>query len=267
MIRPPLNWRWRLGLGALAFVLLALAYSYLSYRQHVRNPNDTTVPNAAQLWEGVEMVLRPRPSDNDRSWIATDTWASLSRLAVGLSLSILLGTLLGVAMGCFHTVEALLLPLISFLAKIPPPAMMAVFFILVGIDFNFFVITIVFGVVPITAQSIYQSVRKDVPEELIYKAYTLGASTIELIWDVIFRQVLPRVIETARLQIGPALVYLIAAEYANSEPGFGYRLRMCVRLSQMNVIYIYVIYLGLLGLAFDSLLTWIRRKTCPWYGA
>ncbi len=267
MIRQPLGWQWKVGLGVLAFVVLGLFYSYLSYRQHVRNPSDTTLPNASQLWDGLEQVLRPRESDDGRSWIATDTWSSLSRLSAGMGLGIFLGTLIGLAMGCFYTMEALLLPMISFLAKIPPPAMMAVFYILVGIDFSFFVITIVFGVVPITSHSIYQSVRKDVPEELISKAYTLGASTVELVWDVILRQVLPRVIETARLQVGPALVYLIAAEYANSEPGFGYRLRMCVRLSQMNIIYIYVVYLGLLGLTVDALLTWIRRKSCPWYGA
>src|SRR5690606_34151043 len=114
-----------------------------------------------------------------------------SGLAIGVAASIVIG----LAMGCFAHIEALLLPLLSFLAKIPPTAMLAVFFVLVGMGFELYVAMIAFGVFPTLAQAIYQSVKSDVPEELIYKAYTLGASHAELIWNVTFKQILPRVIE------------------------------------------------------------------------
>jgi len=43
-------------------------------------------------------------------------------------------------------------------------------------------------------------------------AYTLGASHMEVIWAVIFQYVLPKLIDAVRLVIGPAMVFLIAAE-------------------------------------------------------
>ena len=53
---------------------------------------------------------------------------------------------------------------------------------------------------------------REVPQELIDKSYTLGASNLEVVWCVIVRFILPKLLDAIRLQIGPAMVYLIAAE-------------------------------------------------------
>ncbi len=119
---------------------------------------------------------------------------------------------------------------------------------------------------PSLAQAVHQAAKKDVPDELIYKAYTLGGSQAELIWNVVYKQILPRLLEAVRLQVGPAMVYLLAAEWNNTDIGFGFRLRVTGRLLQMNVVYVYLVYLGLAGLAIDFALTWLRRKLCPWFG-
>ena len=49
-----------------------------------------------------------------------------------------------------------------------------------------YVAMITFGILPILTQTIYLAV-KDVPEENINKAATLGASKLEIIWNVIFK--------------------------------------------------------------------------------
>ena len=109
--------------------------------------------------------------------------------------------------------------------------------------------------------------KKDVSEHAIFKAYTLGASHAETIWNVVFRQILPRIIENIRLQIGPAMVFLVAAEWAVSgDAGFGYRLKMESRMQNMNVVYSYLIILGTSGLLIDWGLSSLRRKLCPWFG-
>jgi NitT/TauT family transport system permease protein len=69
-----------------------------------------------------------------------------------------------------------------------------------------------------------------------------------------------------RLQVGPAMVYLIAAEYAVGEIGFGFRLRMQQRLSDMSTVYIYLAILAAVGFLMDYSLTWLRRLLCPWFG-
>jgi NitT/TauT family transport system permease protein len=173
-------------------------------------------------------------------------------------------------MGCFRSIEAIFLPPLSFLAKIPPTAMIAIFLALEpwlrGLQVPLPVAVVVFGILPTLTQAIFQMAREDVPDELIYKAFTLGASQPEIIWDVIVRYVLPRMLEAVRLQVGPAMVYLIAIEWIYSDDGFGYRLRIQQRLLNMSVVYVYLAFLGIAGYLIDLALSGTRRLLCPWYG-
>ena len=85
---------------------------------------------------------------------------------------------------------------------------------------------------------------REVPSEVIDKSYTLGASHCEVIWNVIVPQIIPKFLDTVRLQIGPAVVYLIAAEMLKGDAGFGYRIRMRQRVTDMSVVYTYLALLS-----------------------
>src|SRR5207244_2314758 len=119
---------------------------------------------------------------------------------------------------------------------------------------------VAFGILPTLAQAVFEAAKKDVPDELIYKSYTLGASQGELIWNVIYKHILPRVLEAIRLQIGPSMVYLLAAEMMVADVGFGYRIRLQSRLLDMRVVYVYLFILGLAGFVMDNVLIRLRRK-------
>jgi NitT/TauT family transport system permease protein len=266
MIRQPISRRWQIVLGVASVLLLMLAYTWLSHRQHQKNPRDTTIPNWSQMREGVVRVFQPTKEYRGRSWFWVDAKATFTRHFTGLAVGVLLSVLLGLLMGCYAPAESFFVPSLSFLAKIPPTAMLAVFFVLVGTGFKMFITMIAFGVLPTLAQAVYQSAKNDVPEELVYKAYTLGASHLELIWNVIYKQVLPRILEAVRLQVGPAMVYLIAAEMLGADEGFGYRIRLQSRLLNMNVVYVYLVILGLAGYLMDFSLSFTRKKLCPWFG-
>ena len=169
-------------------------------------------------------------------------------------------------MGCYTFVEAALLPPVAFLARVPPTALLSITFVLFGLDLNYYIATISIGVTPVLAQTVFAAVREDVPEQLLFKARTLGASQAEVIVSVILPAVLPRMIDAVRLQVGPALVFLIAAEYVNADVGFGYQLRVQQKIIGMNVMLIYATILGLFGFAVDALLRLTRRTLSPWYG-
>ncbi len=169
-------------------------------------------------------------------------------------------------MGAYHWIEAPLSPIIAFLSKIPPTAMMPIYFVLVGTDQTMFTTMVGLGVFFSMAQAIYSAVQKDVSDDAIDKAYTLGASDIEILYEVIWKQILPRVIDNIRLQIGPAMIFLLAAEMLVGNAGMGYRIRMEARILNMNVVYIYLIILGLTGLLAERGLLMFRRRVAPWYG-
>ena len=238
-----------------------------SIQKQIDEARDRAVPTWQSLYvDGWRRVIEPQGLKKDQYWLWEDATATASRLLAGLAAGVTLSVILGVLMGAYAPIEAFFLPSLSFLAKIPPTAMLAVFFVLVGTEFDMYVTMIAFGTLPTLAQSIYQSAKKDVPESLVFKAYTLGASHAELIWNVIFKQILPRMIDAVRLQIGPAMVLLVAAEWMVAGEGFGYRLRLFYQRTDMSVVYLYLILLGVAGLLMDFALTWFRRWLCPWFG-
>ena len=114
-------------------------------------------------------------------------------------------------------------------------------------------------------QAIYQSVRDNVTDEAINKAYTLGASESEVIYEVIWKQILPNVIDCIRAQIGPAMIFLIAAEMVVSDAGLGYQIRMQSRVLNMNIVFVYLFVLGMIGVVAEYSLLWLRHRMCPWF--
>ena len=241
-----------------------MGYWKISYDQHLVNPKDTTLPTFVQIYDG--FIKTTTPDGSGKIWLIEDSKATMSRHALGLSLGILLSLFVGLGAGCFPAVESFTMPVLAFFSKIPPTAMIVVYFVLFGTNFQMFVAVVALGTAPILAQTICQFVQKDVSDHDIDKGYTLGASTGEIIWNIIFKKILPRIIESVRLQAGPALILLIAAEMMVADVGFGYRLRIQSRLLNMNVVFVYLIFLGIFYHAVDWSLRSTRQKICKWFG-
>lgn len=268
MIRQPISKWLFFTLAAAGIMIAALVYSGLSIRQTRINETQGVLPGVKGFVKGFAEIIEPRGRENNPkpSWLYTDLKATYWRLFLGLGMGTLVSILVGVAMGAYTAAESFFSPVVTFMAKIPPTAMLAVYMVVFGTHLEMYVSLVAFGVFFTMVQSIYQSVKKDVAADHINKAYTLGASELEVILEVIWKQVLPRVIDNLRLHIGPAMVFLIAAEMLFASEGFGYTIRQQSRLINMNVVYIYLTILGLSGILFDWILVHFRRWLCPWFG-
>ncbi len=252
----------KIVLSTLSVLLLVLGYTWISHRQHQVNPEDTTIPNWSQLAEGV--VKFTQPDRKGQRWLVEDSLATAKRLAAGISLGIVFGFMIGMSMGCITSLEAFLQPPISLLAKVPQTAALAVYFVFFGTGMEMYVAMISFGIIPTLAVTVYLAI-KDIPSEMLDKAYTLGASHFEIAFEVVFKQVLPKFIDAVRLCIGPAIVFLIAAEMVVGDVGFGYRIRLQFKLTNMNVVYPYLVFLACFGFLLDYMLRFLQAKICPWY--
>lgn len=263
MIRRPIQRSTAIWLGISSLLVLLGSYTWLAHRQHQKNPDDTTIPTWSQLKQGVIQMCEVNKRSGER-WVVVDAKATASRFFQGLALGAGLAVVLGLLMGCFAPVEAFFQPPLSLLAQIPPTAALAVFFVLVGTGREMYVAMIAFGVLPALAQTVYLAV-KEFPDELQYKSYTLGATHAEVIGSIILLQVLPKLIDALRLVIGPAMVYLIAAEMVVGDVGFGYRIRLQSKLLNMSVVYPYLALLAGFGFGMGYALRWLQQKLCPWY--
>lgn len=192
-------------------------------------------------------------------YLIVDTMQSLKRLTLGVVIGAFVALFFGLFMGCFTEFRALFYTSVSALAKIPPLAILPIIFLIRGVGEDAKIIIISLGIFPTMALDILLRVQ-EVHRELLIKAYTLGASTMEVVFKVIFPQVLPGLIHSIRLALGPAWVFLIASEAIASEAGLGYRIFLVQRQLGMNIILIYVVWIILLGLVMDlslrGLLSW-----------
>jgi NitT/TauT family transport system permease protein len=266
IIGSPLAPGTRAMLGVIGVALAVAAYEYYVWRHEQGGGNARFSPGFGQLWRAFGELTDVDPrTETVPFW--TDTWASLAILAKGLGLGITLAALAGIVMGVFSTVHAVFAPVVTAIAKVPPTAMIALFMVVFGVTGDTFkVALIVFGISPTLAIGI-MLVARAVPKNTIVKAYSLGASTPQVIAKAIVPQIVPQIIDMVRLSVGPAWIYLIAAEYINSSEGLGHGIELSKRMVRIDHILVYVIWLAILGTAIDFAFHGVSRLIAPWAAA
>ncbi len=264
-----MGWPLRLALGILPFVAVVGWYSYGSYQGHAENPKYKILPNLSQFREGLKQIFQERKHLRDGkevkyTWFAVDTIASLKRIGMALGITIGISVALGLFMGAFTIVDAFSSPLVRTMGKIPPMALLPLIFVLLGaMEDTTKVAIMVIGTLPVLTQDVYLKVQ-EVPRESIQKAFTLGASTLEVTVRVILAQAWPRILDSVRLMLGPLWALLIVSESIAATQGLGYRIYLQQRQINMNVIIPYVLWITILAIAMDQAIKlWIRWRH-PW---
>ncbi len=254
--------RWLLGV--LPFALIILIYIFASDARLAENASDKLLPSFGQMGETIHTyVLEPSKRTGEYLfWV--DTYSSLKRLLLGITIAALIGFTFGLLTGAIPTFYAPVAPLLTVISLVPPMALLPILFIVFGLDELSKVALIVIGVAPFIARDM-QRCTQEIPHEQIVKAQTLGASTWQILVRVLIPQLLPRLIHAVRLSLGAGWLFLIAAEAIASTDGHGYRIFLVRRYMSMDVILPYVAWITLLAFVLDWLLIKTSHKCFPWH--
>jgi NitT/TauT family transport system permease protein len=252
-----------LALGVLPFVALLLLYVMASHVRLAENPDDKLLPSLGTIASTFHSYAFEEDTRSGRVLFWADTWASIKRIGSALVISATLGMLLAVCIGVIPRARALLSPLLGTIAMIPPLAILPVLFIVLGLEETAKIALIVIGIAPCIARDLALRVG-ELPREQIIKAQTLGASTWQLIVRVVLPQLWPRLIDSLRLAMGSAWLFLIAAEAIASTEGLGYRIFLVRRYLAMDVILPYVVWITILAVATDLALRLLRKHAFRW---
>ncbi|MBN9432380.1 MAG: ABC transporter permease [Bosea sp.] len=253
-------------LALIPFVLVLGAYLVGSAARLAENPNDKLLPSLASLGAALQRMafsIDPRTGD---ILMLVDTEASLYRLFAALAISVAIGLILGIAIGLLPYMRAGLGAFVAVVSMVPPLALLPILFITMGLGEASKIALIVIGVAPVLIRDVALRVG-DLPPQQMIKAQTLGASTWQIVLRMVLPQTLPRLIDSLRLQIGPAWLFLIAAEAIASESGLGYRIFLVRRYLAMDVILTYVAWITLLAFLMDRGLALLQRRAFPWFAA
>ncbi len=245
------------------FAAVAIAYAIGSEIRLAANPSDKLLPSPATVWETMVRLTTEGDRRTGRILFWYDTWASLKRLFLGIGISALLGLVFGLLIGLLPLMRSFLAQFVAVLSMIPPLALLPILFIVFGLGELSKVVLIVIGTLPFLIRDLSQRTL-EIPQELLVKAQTLGASSWVIAIRVALPQVMPRLIQSVRLSLGPAWLFLIAAEAIASDLGLGYRIFLVRRYLAMDTILTYVLWITFLAFIIDWVLRWLSRHFFPW---
>lgn len=192
-----------------------------------------------------------------------DTVASLWRVGVGFLIAALFSIPIGVLMGSFASLRALLEPVFGLMRYMPAPAFIPLLIIYLGIDEAPKIALIVIGVFFFNALMTMDTV-KFVPKDLIESTYMLGGNRWQTLLRVIFPYVLPGILDACRINLAAAWQLVIVAELIAANEGLGRRISYAGRFFKTDEIFVGLIVIGIIGMGFDLLFQYFIRVAFRW---
>ncbi len=192
------------------------------------------------------------------------TLVSLQIVLGGFFLAVAIGIPLGVLMGWFKRIEAIVDPIFQLIRPIPPLAWipLSLLWFGIGIKSKIFVIWLS-AFVPCVINS-YTGIRLTDPL-LVKAALGLGVKRQwDLLREVAIPSSLPVILGGVRIGLGSAWMTLVAAELLASDAGLGYMMQMARRALEPSVIILGMLVIGVLGALMARGLKVLEKRICPW---
>ncbi len=194
--------------------------------------------------------------------------SSLIRLAIGYSLAILIGTLIGALLSLNGALYALFEPTLSMLISVPTIAWVPILLITLGLGEKT-VITAIFisAFFPVT----YNTMRgvHTIPPSISNAARTMGLEGAALFLKVLLPASMPSIINGLRLALGYSWRALVGAELlaALIEKGMGKMVYQARFFNDPAVMMVGLILIGVSGYLLDQFfLVTVERNTIEKWG-
>jgi NitT/TauT family transport system permease protein len=236
--------------SAAALVALWCVFSYGKLVDPLFLPSPTAIIGAGATLLGDGTLLQ-------------DMRASVSVIVTGWALAVVAGVPIGVLMGSFKLIEALVEPVVDFVRYLPVSALIPLLILYIGIGAEEKIAVIFIGTF-FQLVLMVADVAAHVPHEQLDVSYTLGASRAQVVARVLLPATLPGVMDTLRITMGWAWTYLIVAELVSADRGLGYLILNSMRGLFTDRIFVGLAVIGGLGLLFDLTFKWLHRRLLPW---
>jgi NitT/TauT family transport system permease protein len=196
----------------------------------------------------------------------TSLWPSLLVLLMGLTLAIIFGTLLGLALARFHVLDVGLTVYITFLYSIPSVALVPLIVLWAGYETTAKVIILfLFAFFPMVINT-YQGV-KAVDPKLLEVGRAFRCSERQLWGNIVLPAALPFIVTGIRLALGRGMIGMVLADLYTAISGIGYLIVRTASTFQVDKMFVPIVTLGLLGVTLTALLRFVEQRVAPWTAA
>ncbi len=190
---------------------------------------------------------------------------SLYRVFGSFFLAVITAVPIGVAMGMSRYARGVFDPPIEFYRPIPPLAYLPLTIIWFGIGESgkFFLIYLAcFAPIAINARAGVRSVSV----EQIHAAYSMGATSRQVIRQVVIKAALPEILTGMRVAIAFGWTTLVAAEMVAAKAGIGVMVLNAARFLATDIVFLGIVVIGAVAFIFDLIMRRMERALVPWKG-
>lgn len=190
---------------------------------------------------------------------------SFTRFGVAFLLCVLVGVPVGLLMGMYRSVRAILDPPIEITRPIPKLALLPLFIIWFGIGEVSKSILIIASLFPMMTISSMQAVRS-VSQRKIQAAQSLGATQFTVFRRVILPASLPGIFTGIRVSIGIGVTMLVAAEMVATSDGIAWMALTAADFMLTSIVLVGVSIMAVLGYTLDRLFRILENRLVHWSG-
>lgn len=188
--------------------------------------------------------------------------ASLGRVAIGFSLSAIVGIGLGILIGANPFMYDAVDPIFQVLRTIPPlawlPISLAAFRDSQPSAIFVIFITAIWPIIINTTVGVQQ-----IPQDYKNVARVLRLSKQKYFFKVLFPSAVPYIFTGLRIGIGLSWLAIVAAEMLVGGVGIGFFIWDSYNSSAMSEIMLALVYVGIVGLFLDRMVEFIASKVVP----
>lgn len=221
------------------------------------------LPAQAEHFDTAHLVAGTEFASSSFAAVVSTTGATILRVVAGLGLGFVLGVATGVAICYFRLFGRLVLPTITLLAPISPFAWLPVAIFLAGVG-NAAAIFLVFVAVYFIIVIATIAEIGAVPQTFINVARTMGASRPQVFYHVVLPAILPGLFMILRLNMFAAWMVVLIGESAGVGSGLGAVILLARNTANMNLVFLGLIVIGVVGLLFDLALRQVQNRMLYW---
>jgi len=179
-----------------------------------------------------------------------DVMKSVYRIYLSFFVACMVAIPLGVLMGSFIKMKALINPTVGGLRYLPAASFVPLLLVYFG-PTDFAKMALLFlGCVFFLVALILDNIEA-VPRALIEAAQTMGAGRLHIIFKVTFRAAAPQILDSMRNMIAVSWTYLVIAEIVAATDGIGAVMMRGARFLHVDVIMAGILTIGVLGVLTD----------------
>jgi ABC-type nitrate/sulfonate/bicarbonate transport system permease component len=241
----------------LAYLLALPAFLILVWWLGTLGSTNFFIPKPAQLVQTFGQVWF-----GDR--LVQDVLPSLYRLAVGILAAIALGLGLGLVIGLVRWLRDLTEPVLEFFRAVPPPVLVPVLMLLVGINDQMKTLVIISGCIwPVLLNTIEGVRATDSVLKETTRSY--GITGFARIRHLVLPSASPQIMAGIRQCLSIGLILMVISEMFASSSGLGFTIVQFQRFFAIPEMWSGIVLLGLIGVALSFIFRWSERRVLTWH--